>query len=66
LAHLTAFFGEVPVPAIEAFAAERGIRLEDLRRGYEAVWMKGRCLTRKVKGRCLTRCVGTVGISAGG
>lgn len=41
MAHLTAFFGEVPVPAIEAFAAEGGIAHEDLRRGYAAV----RCAT---------------------
>jgi hypothetical protein len=37
LAHLTAFFGEVPIPALEAFAAEGGIAPADLRRGYEAV-----------------------------
>lgn len=38
LAHLSAFFTEVPLPAIESFAARHRIAHESLARAYD--WMK--------------------------
>ena len=37
LGHLVAFFTELPLEAIEAFAFEHGISTEELRRAYNVV-----------------------------